>query len=282
MLNELSKAVGPGMPNRKEDVARVQKWLGGWTRNLWFSQLGESTFDARTRSALEDFQRRVMRQSMPSGVVKPWDATAKRLSHPPGVYPGNRRLSLPLRTDFTPVSEADYRAAAVELGCEVRSIKAVAETETKKSAFDIQQRPTILFEPAKFHFYSGHHFVRSHPNLQLVNKHYGGYELQWKRFKEAYSLDANAAILGTSWGRFQIMGFNYREAGFSMVEVFLVAMCASEKTQLDAFVAFIKYNKNRLDGLRTKDWAEFAFYYNGPSYGDYDLRMGRNYDKSTN
>ncbi len=281
MFNDLSEAVGPGMPNRKEDVKLVQQWLSRWSRNPWISYLGENAFDAQTRLALENFQRRVMRQTMPSGVVRPRDTTAKRLSNPPGVYPGNRPLFLPLRTDFRSLTEEDYREAALELDCEVRAIKAVAKTESRGAAFDFRQRPTILFEPAKFHLYSGYHFVRSHPNLQLVNKHYGGPEQQWKRLEEAYGLDAQAAILATSWGKFQTMGFNYFQAGFAMLEVFLTAMCASEKAQLDAFVAFIKYSKERLKGLQKKNWAEFAKYYNGDNYreNNYDVVMRNNYDK---
>ncbi len=58
-------------------------------------------------------------------------------------------------------------------------------------------------------------------------------------------------------------------------------MCGSEKGQLDAFVAFIKYKNSRLQALQNKNWANFAKYYNGGNYKDnnYDQKVRDNYEK---
>ncbi len=283
IFGELGDAVGHRMPNRTKDVKQVQVWLHTWDKHFRPGSpgLSEGDLDGFTGMAIERFQREMMKHLMPSGIVAPEDATAKKLASTPGPKPEGRVLSLPIRTNFDPLSEEDYQQAAKELQCEVRAIEAVAQTETKKRAFDDRQRPSILFEPKHFHKWSKHRFVKSNPNLQLVNKRYGSYALQWRRFEEAYTLDSKAAIMGTSWDRFQTMGFNFNEAGFSLPEVFLVAMCSSEKDQLNAFVAFIKYRKSRLQALQNKNWADFAKYYNGPDYSEnnYDKNMRDNYDK---
>ena len=282
MFNDLGKAVGPDMPNQKEDVKLVQKWLSRWSRNPWISQLGENAFDAQTRSALENFQRRVMRQTMPSGVVRPRDATAKRLSNPPGTCPGNRKLSLPPRTDFAPLAEEDYQEAAEELECEVRAIKAVANVESYGSGFDYRQRPRILFEQHLFNKYTNRQYSKSHPDLTHEKpKGKGSNSDQWKRLKAAYALNASAALQATSWGKFQLLGRNFNDSGFPLIELFVAAMCASEKAQLEAFVTFIKADQARLEGLQKKNWPQFARYYNGSDYRkwNYDVNIKAAYDK---
>ncbi|OOV89142.1 hypothetical protein MF4836_34345 [Pseudomonas sp. MF4836] len=47
---------------------------------------------------------------------------------------------------------------------------------------------------------------------------YGPYgRPQYERLITAYRLDEEAALQACSWGKFQIMGFNYRAAGFDSV-----------------------------------------------------------------
>ena len=57
-------------------------------------------------------------------------------------------------------------------------------------------------------------------------------------------------------------------------------MCDSEKKQLEAFTFYIKANPRTLHGLRNKDWAEFARYYNGVNYfkSNYDGRIEAAYE----
>lgn len=44
---------------------------------------------------------------------------------------------------------------------------------------------------------------------------------QYGRLITAYRIDEEAAFKTCSWGRFQIMGFNYRAAGFDSIEAFV-------------------------------------------------------------
>lgn len=102
---------------------------------------------------------------------------------------------------------------------------------------------------------------------------------EFARFEVAKGLDRNAAMLSSSWGAFQIMGFNYKSAGYSSVEEFVEAMHNSEANQLLAFVRFVK--AQGLDvHLRSRDWAAFARGYNGPKYAvnKYDKRLKQAYE----
>ena len=82
-----------------------------------------------------------------------------------------------------------------------------------------------------------------------------------------------------SWGRFQIMGFNYAKAGYASVEAFVADMHKAESYQLASFVNFLK--ATGMDAqLRAKDWSAFAKNYNGPKYAEnkYDVRLQQAYN----
>lgn len=88
---------------------------------------------------------------------------------------------------------------------------------------------------------------------------------------QAQSLDRDAALMSASWGKFQIMGFNFHACGFSSVEEMVEAMGVSEGRQLDAFVNLILDDEWQLDDEMQafpEEWAcrAFARRYNGKSY----------------
>jgi hypothetical protein len=180
------------------------------------------------------------------------------------------------------LTEQDFQTAANKLKCEIAAIKAVAEVESKGKGFYSNGFPVILFERHKFHKYSGGKFDKSHPHLS--NAKAGGYgpagANQQRKFNEAFALDPNAALLSCSWGKFQIMGFNYKVCGFASVNEFVDAMKESEGAQLLAFVNFVIGNHLAVY-LRNKNWAKFAEGYNGEDYAknDYDTKMATAYDK---
>jgi LysM repeat protein len=181
------------------------------------------------------------------------------------------------------LSEADYTAAARLLRVDVASIKAVAEVEARGSGFLPSGRAKILFEAHVFSARTGHRYDASHPGISSRRWNralYGaGGEHQWQRFEEAYRLDPQAAMQSASWGRFQIMGFNHRAAGYASVQSFVVAMQRSEGAQLQAFARFIEANPSMHQALQRHDWAAFARAYNGPGYAqnDYDTRIAAAY-----
>lgn len=185
----------------------------------------------------------------------------------------------------------DYVAASKQLGCETASVRAVVEVEAKSCGFLPDGRVLILFERHKF--YSA--LMNKRPASDVIkiagsypdicNAKTGGYlgeEREWPRIEKAITIDETAALASASYGLFQIMGFNYKAAGFPDVKSYVEAMKVSERNHLKAFVNFIQADVNLLRALRNKDWKAFARAYNGSEYWkhEYDTRMATAYDRN--
>ncbi len=179
------------------------------------------------------------------------------------------------------LTEADIQRAAAALGCEPAAVHAVAEVEAGgRSGFLDDRRPKILFESHWFHKLTGGRHDAAHPGISTPQwvRNYKGGAAEYERLAEAIALDREAALKSASWGMFQILGLNHKEARFDTVESYVGAQTASEGAQLDVFVAFVK-SKNLSDKLRARDWAGFAQVYNGPGYREnrYDEKMAAAY-----
>ena len=179
----------------------------------------------------------------------------------------------------TPLDDTSIALAASKLGCEIAAVRAVIDVESR-GGFLPDKRPKILFERHYFSRLTGRRFDASHP--EVSKPVWGGYGQggahQYDRLTEALGLDRDAALRSASWGAFQIMGDNFRTAGFADAATFVAAMVSGEPAQLDAFVAFVKRNKLD-DELARHDWAGFARAYNGSAYRDnrYDEKLAAAY-----
>ena len=98
-------------------------------------------------------------------------------------------------------------------------------------------------------------------------------------------LDRAAALRSASVGRYQIMGFNHKLAGFATVEAYWEAMKASERQHLEAFVSFV-VNAGLTDELRRisnfhADCIPFARGYNGKGYAanSYHVKIAKAHKK---
>lgn len=190
----------------------------------------------------------------------------------------------------TGLTLADYQAAATALACTVAQIRAVDEVESQGGWFkdvradilaldgpggfiDGPHLPKILFEAHIFDRQTEGRFRQSHPNLSSAKWNralYVGGQGEWTRLYRAMQLAPRAALMSASVGRYQVMGFNHKLAGFDTVEGFWDAMKRSERDHLDAFVAFIR-NAKLLAALRAissspGDCVAFAKGYNGSGY----------------
>ena len=227
-------------------------------------------------AVIERFQRQTLRQDNPDGRIDPGGATLRAL------MPATLRAAVQSPAKLT---EGELEVAAATLHCELAAVKAVAEVETKAGAFLPSGRPTILFERHYFHRLTGGVYAAKHPTISNAARsgpgQYGGREYQYQRLYEAMACDRNAALQSASWGRFQIMGANFKEAGFASVEDFVNKMWESEGQQLAAFVKFVQHSGVLLKALQNKDWATFAKHYNGPGYkrDGYDTKLKEAYDK---
>jgi hypothetical protein len=193
-----------------------------------------------------------------------------------------------------PLTNTDIEQAAKDLGIEVAALKAVIAVESAGSGFLSDGRPKILFE--------GHIFwsqlekngknpaelAAQYPELvyrSWTKKFYKGGIREYDRYNTALLIDADAAKKSTSWGMFQIMGFNCELCGFKAtgdnpkpVDSFVQAMALNEQQQLRAFMEFCA-SKDLIKHLKSHDWQQFALLYNGKGYkqNQYDEKLEMNY-----
>jgi len=178
-------------------------------------------------------------------------------------------------------SDQGAKAAAALIGCDGAVLSAVIAVETGGRGFDNKQRPKALFEPHVFYRLLDGKRRRDAVNAGLAYKKWGARPYprdSYPSIVAACQIDQNIALQATSWGLPQILGQNYKAAGFRSSIEMVAAFCESEDAQLAAMARFIV--ANRLDqALVRKDWATFAKGYNGPSYKTlgYDSKLARAY-----
>lgn len=184
---------------------------------------------------------------------------------------------------------------ANRLGIEPALLKAVQIVEAAgRDGFLSDGRPQILFE--------GHimykEFHKKFPDRDLdylckrfstvfypkwdKSKYFGGLG-EYKRLKLAKEIDEECALKATSWGMFQIMGFNHNLCGCKDVFDFVHKMSESYEKQLELMYYFMN-NSGCLKELKEKDWAGFAKKYNGPGYAQnaYDQKLRNAYENFKN
>lgn len=166
--------------------------------------------------------------------------------------------------------EKDKQELANKFGIELRVLKAVLKVESAGKGFSKKTGDIkIQFEPYHFRKYTG---------IRIAN----GVEKQsaeYKAYFVAMMKDEESAMLSTSWGLGQVMGFNHKAAGYGTVQEMVSTFNTSEYYQLEGMLNFIKANRKMYTALKTKDWATFARYYNGKYYArfKYDTRLAEAY-----
>jgi hypothetical protein len=181
------------------------------------------------------------------------------------------------------ITNKAYQEAADDLGCDVAAVKAVAEVESAGAGFLASGRVKILLEGHVFHKLTKGKYDSSHPTISYpkwTKQFYIGGEGEYRRFNEAFALDPNAAMKACSWGKFQIMGYNFSACGFDSVAEYVDAMKESEDEHLEAFIDYCK-SDGLAKYLKSHSWAAFAKAYNGPGYqrNEYDKRLQAAYKK---
>ena len=182
----------------------------------------------------------------------------------------------------------DYKMAADVLKVSTSMIQAIAEVESAGTGFlhdggEYDGCPKILFEGHKFYEFTKGAYAMDHPTIcypEWTSKYYLGGSAEYKRLNLAKGLNLDAALKATSWGKFQIMGFNYAKCGYDDVKNYVHFMEISEKYHLRAFINLIKAMGWDVY-LQMKDFAEFALHYNGRGYkkNNYDVKLEKAYNK---
>jgi hypothetical protein len=202
--------------------------------------------------------------------------------------------------ELQPIGEQDYIDSAAIIGCDVATIKAVAEVEGAGSGFFQSGTVKILFEP---HIFWQQLRKKGMSEAQLKNyqlkQGYGDVlykkwktlpyvkgDENWDKLRKAALIDIDSAYASASFGMFQIMGFNYFKCGFKNIFEFADAMNRGERYHLKAFIQFIAYT-GLGKYLKARQWGEFAKRYNGAGYknspdtvlDDYDYKLEKAYQK---
>lgn len=307
-MKNILNSVGNNAVNLEQDVTTVQILL-----NKCISRLSpvrslkeDGSCGPLTVGVILEFQRRVMGIKNPDGRIDPAGNTLKQLNTIATEAGKGRVISAHLvepllvqvqsfmqnitglynllyvrEKPTLKLNEHDYQNAATLLGADVATIKAVASVESDGGGYLEDGRLKILFEGHWFSRFTEGKYDKSHPSIshkEWTKSHYIGGAGEYNRLSQAEGLNKDAAWKSTSWGKFQIMGFNHQAAGYPTVEGFVNSMKESESKQLQAFIKFLQTKK--LDGyLKSKDWASFAKGYNGPKYAEnkYDIRLSQAY-----
>lgn len=141
----------------------------------------------------------------------------------------------------------------------------------------------IQFEPHWFKKYEKTRVTpRDNAKWQLIdNNKVEGQTSEWKAFNAAFSINPQAAMLSTSIGLMQVMGFNHDKCGFKTVNAMWDAFKTGEYAQVKGAATFIKNTPKLHAALKAKDWPKVAYYYNGSNYqvNNYDNKLKAAYLK---
>lgn len=179
------------------------------------------------------------------------------------------------------ITNSEIELLASEFGVDYAVVKSIILTESSGSGFT-ELGIKIQFEPGVF------------KKLRRSQKPIGtwirnGVERQkeeWAAYESACLEDKYNAIMSTSWGMGQVMGFNFKAAGYSSPEEMVADFKLGELNQCRGMMNFCKScgvidlaklipaSKDRM-----KIWAKIARIYNGPGYGKnkYDQVLENNY-----
>ncbi len=237
-------------------------------------------FDEQTERAVNTFQR--AHSLVADGVVgdKTW-ATLLSAST-------NEQPAIAQRF----IGDADFEAAAKDLKVELAALKSVYKVESNGAGF-VGEQPKILFEGHVFWQRLSKLGLRP-PALALGNEDilyptwtkqfYVGGSGEWQRLTRAEAIQREAARESASWGLFQIMGYHWKPLGYDSIDDFVEHMCRHERDQLNAFCRFALVTRDQrgrslAELLAARDWAGFAYAYNGKGYrlNAYDDRLREQY-----
>lgn len=192
-----------------------------------------------------------------------------------------------------PLTRAGLNQALAILGLganDAAYIWTVVEVETagltQGFGFRVDHRPQILFERHVFRKFTDGRFDASAPDISGPAGNYGLLSEQYNKLEKALALCASAklgiepALKSASWGMGQVMGFNYKVAGFKSAAGMVQAMVKSEDAQLSAMAGYLKAN-GLAEKLVKKDWTGFAKVYNGLTYwqNHYDVKLAEQYQR---
>lgn len=179
------------------------------------------------------------------------------------------------------ITTDQIKALAASYGIEYAALMAVITVESSGVGFNPPTGKLIIrFEPTWFKRLKAD-WQKDTQHTTWQNTGVGNQAAQWLAFNNAFASDPDDAMKSTSVGMMQVMGFHYRELGFTTVGAMWDYAKVSEANQVDLGLRFIKSIPALLIALKVKNWKTFAYYYNGENYrvNRYDEHLLTAYNK---
>lgn len=179
------------------------------------------------------------------------------------------------------ITLGDCQACANLLGIAPELVQTVARVESQG---DLKG---FLFEPHVFSRLTNGKYDQTRPDISYPKWDRSRYpkrrEDRLIQFGRAVATEPIKAYESASWGLFQIMGFNYKIAGFTSAIGMSEVLQSSVEANVIAFGKVIRA-MDLVDTLRAKEWKKFARVYNGPGYAlnHYDIKLQNEYDRIIN
>jgi hypothetical protein len=174
----------------------------------------------------------------------------------------------------------DIDDVAVMMAVEPAALRAVVEVESSGRGFDLQGRPTVLYEPHIAWRLSDSDTRKKLLDAGLAYAVWGAKpypRTSDERFRQidlcASLASEELAARSASWGLGQIMGFNYESCGYVSAVAMVSAFAAAARNQIYAMAAFIMNNLALASALKRHDWQTFKIGYNGPGANDYLAKL---------
>jgi peptidoglycan hydrolase-like protein with peptidoglycan-binding domain len=191
------------------------------------------------------------------------------------------------------IEDLDLPRIGAEIGVGEDEVHMLIDVEAAGSGFESAGRPKMLFEPHIFWRELGPGKARDTAAKQglAYPKWKKGYPKDsYPRLLDAMKIDEAAALRSASWGASQVLGTNYKAAGFDSVHAMVNAMCEDEEHHIEAMISFCNSNGidddlRRLAELKRAttpaDCAPIARVYNGSGYAanNYHVKMAAAHNK---
>jgi hypothetical protein len=184
-----------------------------------------------------------------------------------------------------PLEDTDLPRIGERIGVGEDVVHGLLDVEASGKPFDKHGRPKMLFEPHVFY-----RNLKGDKRAEAVRQ--GLAYPKWKpgaypkdsydRLERAMKIDETAALKAASWGAGQILGENYRMAGYDSPQDMVRAFMDDADEHLEAMVSFCKAagiddELRRCEAklragkkLTPADLAPIAFRYNGAKYATHN------------
>lgn len=169
------------------------------------------------------------------------------------------------------IQAAELTRLGADFGVDEAAIKAVLQVESSGHGFSpVTGKMIIRFESLKF----------QEATKILISDLHNIQSDEYAAYTKAKAADPVKAMLNTSFGIAQIMGWNFSACGYKSVTAMVDAFDQSEYFQISGMLMFIKSEPAMFSALKRLDWPVFAYHYNGPKYleNHYDTHLKTAYE----